>query len=159
MRNNPRQCPCQASCHRPTAPLGCLVSGPLTSGAQASPQPAASVDLVQNKESTVAQPGFSSRYLVGHNEREPEPQGRDYRAALPTTAARNKALAIASPLPGMSVNTSQAYIPIDCRGIWAKKPSHVPWMEDHLALAGLPDVGELLYLQVPWFTEKWNNYK
>lgn len=123
MRNNPRQCPCQASCHRPTAPLGCLVSGPLTSGAQASPQPAASVDLVQNKESTVAQPGFSSRYLVGHNEREPEPQGRDYRAALPTTAARNKALAIASPLPGTSVNTSQAYIPIDCRGIWAKKPS------------------------------------
>lgn len=117
MRNNPRRYPCQASCHQLTALLGCLVSGPLTRGTQASPWPAASLGLIQNKESTVAQPGVSRRYLAGHNERVPEPQGRDYKAALPTNAARNKALAIASPLLGMNMNTSQAYIPEDCRGI------------------------------------------
>lgn len=123
MRNNPRQWPCQASCNQPTSLLRCLVSGPLTPGTQASPRPAASLGLIQNKELTVAQPGLSGRYLVGHNDREPEPQGRDYKAALPTNAAGNKALVIATPLPGMSMNTSQAYIPVDCGGIWAKKPS------------------------------------
>lgn len=68
--------------------LGCLVSRPLAPGAQASPWPAASLQLIANKESRVAQPGFSRRYLVGHDEREPEPQGRDYKA-LPTNAAGN----------------------------------------------------------------------
>lgn len=132
MRNNPKQCPRQASCHELTALLGFLVLGPLTPGIQASSWPEASVGLVQNKESTVAQPGFSRRYLVGHNERKPEPQGWDYKAALATNFARNKALlATASPLLGISMNTSQAYVPVDCRAVWAKKGI---WMEDCLAL-------------------------
>lgn len=53
------------------------------------PWPAASLQLIENKESRVAQPGFSRRYLVGCNEREPELQGGDYKAALPTNAAGN----------------------------------------------------------------------
>lgn len=91
MRNNPRQHPCQASCHYSVALLGYLGSGSLTPGAQASPWPAASLQLIENKESRVAQLGFSRRYLVGLNEREPEPQGGDYKAALPTNAAGNNA--------------------------------------------------------------------
>jgi len=55
--------------------------------------------------------------LAGHNEREPEPQRRHYKAVLPANAARNKTPAMASPLLGMRMNTSQTYIPVDCRGI------------------------------------------
>lgn len=69
--------------------LGCLGSGSLTPGA--SPWPAASLQLIENKESRVAQLGFSRRYLVGLNERESELQGGDYKAALPTNAAGNQA--------------------------------------------------------------------
>lgn len=87
MRDNPRQHPCQASCHYSMALRGCLGSGPLAPGA--SPWPVAALQPIENKESRVAQLGFSRGYLVGLNERQPELQGGDYKAALPTNAAGN----------------------------------------------------------------------